>query len=94
MGVFCFPSITKNEAFGLALAEAMYYGKPAVTFTIPGSGVNEICPNGQTGIEVPNRDVDAYAKAIRTLADDERLRARLGANGRKRAEEELLFSCS
>ena len=90
--IFCFPSITKNEAFGLALAEAMYYGKPAVTFTIPGSGVNEICPNGQTGIEVPNRDVDAYAKAIRTLADDKRLRARLGANGRKRAEKELLFS--
>ena len=41
--IFCFPSITKNEAFGLALAEAMYYEKPAVTFTIPGSGVNYVC---------------------------------------------------
>lgn len=38
--MFCFPSISKNEAFGLALAEGMYYEKPAVTFTIPGSGVN------------------------------------------------------
>lgn len=89
--IFCFPSITKNEAFGIALAEAMYYGKPAVTFTIPGSGVNEICPNGQTGIEVPNRDVNAYAKALRMLADDELLRRQLGKNGRQRAEKELLF---
>lgn len=40
--IFCFPSITKNEAFGLALAEAMYYEKPAITFTIPGSGVNYV----------------------------------------------------
>ena len=34
--IFCFPSITKNEAFGIALAEGMYFGKPAVTFTIAG----------------------------------------------------------
>lgn len=38
--IICFPSITHNESFGLALAEAMYFGKSAVTFTIPGSGVN------------------------------------------------------
>ncbi|UKI50236.1 MAG: glycosyltransferase [Clostridium sp.] len=23
--IFCFPSITKNEAFGIGLAEAMYF---------------------------------------------------------------------
>ena len=43
--VFAFPSITKNEAFGVALAEAMYCGTPAVTFTIPGSGVNWVSLN-------------------------------------------------
>jgi glycosyltransferase involved in cell wall biosynthesis len=32
--IFAFPSITKNEAFGLVLAEAMYCKTPAVTFTI------------------------------------------------------------
>ncbi|MBR3017229.1 MAG: glycosyltransferase [Clostridia bacterium] len=85
--IFCFPSITKNEAFGLALAEAMYYEKPAVTFTIPGSGVNYVCLNGETGIEVPGGDAAAYARAMKTLADDPEMRRRLGQNARKRVEE-------
>lgn len=32
--IFLFSSLTKHEAFGLALAEAMYFGKPAITFKI------------------------------------------------------------
>lgn len=65
--VFAFPSITKNEAFGLSLCEAMYCHTPAVTYTIPGSGVNWVNLNGITGIEVPNRDVKAFASAIDEL---------------------------
>lgn len=84
MDIFCFPSITKNEAFGLALAEGMYYSKPAVTFTIDGSGVNYVSLNGITGIEVPNRDARAYADAIKKLAGDENLREQYGRNGKKR----------
>ena len=38
--IICLPSVTRSEGFGLALAEGMYFGHPAVTFTIPGSGVN------------------------------------------------------
>jgi len=90
MDIFCFPSITKNEAFGLALAEGMYYGKPAVTFTIPGSGVNYVSINGETGIEVPNRDVRAYAKALKRLADNPELREKYGIAGKKRVEKNFL----
>lgn len=73
--VFAFPSISKNEAFGVALAEAMYCYTPAVTFTIEGSGVNWVNLNGITGIEVPNGDVHAYASAIdRLLGNAELLR--------------------
>ena len=90
MDIFCFPSITKNEAFGLALAEGMYYGKPAVTFTIPGSGVNYVNLKDVTGLEVPNRDVKAYAEAMKALADDEDLRKRMGVAGKKRVEENFL----
>ena len=90
MDIFCFPSITKNEAFGLALAEGMYYGKPAVTFTIPGSGVNYVSIKDETGLEVPNRDVKAYAEALKRLASDEKLRRQMGAAGKKRVKENFL----
>lgn len=89
--IFCFPSITKNEAFGIALAEGMYFGKPAVTFTIPGSGVNYVNLNGETGIECPNCDSKAYAEALKKLADDPELRKQLGDNARKRVTENFTF---
>ena len=90
MDIFCFPSITKNEAFGIALAEGMYFAKPAVTFTIPGSGVNYVCLSGENGIEVPNRDVGAYADALKKLADDEQLRNRYGRAARQRVMDNFL----
>ncbi|MBQ6315579.1 MAG: glycosyltransferase [Mogibacterium sp.] len=92
MDLFCFPSITKNEAFGIALAEGMYFGKPAVTFTIPGSGVNYVNKNNVTGLEVPNRDAEAYARAMTRLADDSKLRDRLGDAARERVNELFLGS--
>lgn len=88
--VFCFPSITKNEAFGLALAEGMYFGKPAVTFTIPGSGVNFVNLNGVTGIECPNCDSKVYAEALMRLAADDELCKKYGEAGRQRVQELFL----
>lgn len=88
--IFCFPSVTKNEAFGLALAEGMYYGKPAVTFHIPGSGVNYVCLDGVTGIEVENGNVKKYAEALKKLAGDKELREKYGKAGRKRVKENFL----
>ncbi len=85
--IFCFPSITKNEAFGIGLAEAMGYGKPCVTFTIEGSGVNYVALNEVNCIEVPNRDSKAFADAIVTLASNEDLRKEFGENARDRFEE-------
>ena len=82
--IFCFPSITKNEAFGIALAEGMYFGKPAVTFTIPGSGVNYVNLDGVTGIECPNGDSKAYSEALKKLAADPELREKYGKAARQR----------
>ena len=87
MDIFCFPSITRNEAFGLALAEAMYFGKPAVTFTIKGSGVNYVSVNGVTGIEVENRNVQAYAAAIVKLSEDKMLYNKCSKAAKQRVEE-------
>ena len=84
--VFCFPSISPNEGFGIALAEAMYYGHPAVTYTIKGSGVNYINLNGVTGIECPLCDYEAYADALGTLYEDRQLREKFGAAAKRRVE--------
>lgn len=82
--IFAFPSITPNEAFGIALLEAMYCGLPAVTFTIPKSGVNWVSIDQLTGLEAPNRNVPAYAASLDRLLSDGKLRAQLGANARER----------
>lgn len=88
--IFCFPSITKNEAFGLALAEGMYYEKPTVTFTIPGSGVNYVSLDGVTGIEVENCNAEKFAEAMKKLADCPELRQKYGMAGKKRVEGNFL----
>lgn len=88
--IFCFPSITKNEAFGLALAEAMYYEKPAITFTIPGSGVNYVSLNGITGIEVENRNVHKYADAMKELGKNKALCDKYGKAAKKRVNDKFL----
>ena len=85
--IFAFPSITKNEAFGVALAEAMYCYTPAVTFTISGSGVNWVSINNETGLEVPNKDVKAYAEAIDTLLSNDNLCKQFAETGHKRVKE-------
>jgi glycosyltransferase involved in cell wall biosynthesis len=90
--VFLFPSITRNEAFGIALAEAMYCGLPSVTFTIPASGVNWVCPNGLAGLEVTNRNSTDYAEAVNRLIADIPLRQKLGAHAAKRARERFLIN--
>lgn len=89
--IFAFPSITKNEAFGIALAEGMYFGRPAVTFTIPGSGVNYVNLADETGLECPNGDEEAYAKALVKLGEDDELRKNLGESARRRVEELFMF---
>lgn len=88
--ILAFPSITRNEAFGVVLAEAMCCQTPAVTFTIPGSGVNWVAPDNVAALEVANHDSKGFAAAIDKLIMNEELRSRLGENGKDRVMK--LFS--
>lgn len=90
--VFAFPSITKNEAFGVVLAEAMYCETPAVTFKIQGSGVNWVCLDGETGLEVDNRDSKGLAMAIDRLLLDEAFNHQLAKNAQKRVLENFTMN--
>ena len=85
--IFAFPSNTKAEAFGIALAEAMYCRCAPVSHTIEGSGVNWVSVNGDTGIVVPLNDVKALAHAIDTLIANDDLRNRYANSARKRIIE-------
>ena len=80
MDVFAFPS--HNEAFGLALIEAMATGLPTVSADC--DGVLDIVEEGITGLMVPPRDGERLAVAMARLLDDAGLRARMGAAGRAR----------
>ena len=88
--IFTFPSITKAEAFGVALAEAMYCRCVPVVFSIEGSGLNWLSLKGETGEEVQLGDVKGYADAIDRLIDNEPLRQKYAENARNRVIE--LFS--
>ena len=90
--VFCFPSITKNEAFGLAMGEAMRFRKPCVTFHISGSGVNYVSLNQVTGLEVENGRADLYAEAIRTICENPELALRYGLAAEERAATVLSYA--
>lgn len=76
--IFTFTSNTKAEAFGIALAEAMYCRCVPIVFHLEGSGVNWVSIKDQTGLEVPLGDLSGYAKAIDLLITDNLLRERLG----------------
>jgi len=71
------------EGFSLPAIEAMSCGVPVVATT--GGALPEVVGvSGETGLLVEPNDPDALVDAIRQLLDDAELRARLGANGRRR----------
>jgi glycosyltransferase involved in cell wall biosynthesis len=80
--IFCHPS-RWQEAFGLALAEAMSCGKPIVATTM--GGIPEVVEDGKTGFLVAPGDPAALAGKLVLLARDAALRERMGGAGRERA---------
>ena len=50
------PSVTVEEMFGLVVLEAMASSRPVITTALP-SAVREVNVPGETGLEVPLRDV-------------------------------------
>jgi glycosyltransferase involved in cell wall biosynthesis len=79
------PSVTVEEMFGLVVLEAMAASRPVITTALP-SAVREVNAPGETGLEVPLRDVGALAQALETMARDPALRKRMGEAGRTRVQ--------
>jgi glycosyltransferase involved in cell wall biosynthesis len=75
-----------SEGLPMSVLEAMAAGLPVVASAV--GGVPELV-DGETGVLVPPADPEALAAALARLATDPRLRERLGAAGRRRAEAEF-----
>jgi N-acetyl-alpha-D-glucosaminyl L-malate synthase BshA len=78
---------SERESFGMGVLETMSFGKPVVATRV--GGVTEIMRDGETGFLKRLGDVKAMAAAIRTLANDPELAARMGEEARVRAEQEF-----
>ena len=87
--VVVLPSVSRAEAFGLSMAEAMANGLPAISTRL-GTGTDWVNLDGQTGLVVAPGDTTALARAIETLKDDT-LRHRLAGGALRRAREEFSF---
>jgi len=79
------PSITRGEAFGLVIVEAMATGKPVVASRLP--GVRSVVDDGTTGLLAEPGDAADLAAKLRVALDDPILARRMGARGRQKVEE-------
>jgi len=81
IGLLC----SHEEGFSNAILEGMAAGLPMVVTEVGGNP--EAVLNGETGLVVPPRSPRQLADAIVRLAGDQALRARFGAEAKRRVAE-------
>jgi glycosyltransferase involved in cell wall biosynthesis len=86
--VFCLPSISRNEAFGIVQLEAMASSRPVVSTRLD-TGITYTNQNGITGLVVPPRDSSALARALNRILDNPTLGEEMGRRGRQRVEDQF-----
>ncbi|MGB7816899.1 MAG: glycosyltransferase family 4 protein [Methylotenera sp.] len=80
--VFVFPSL--EEGGPMVTYEAMAHGIPPL---VTAMGAGAIVQNGINGIVLPDMDIDAWAMAMRDMAENKQKRIELGEKARVRAQE-------
>lgn len=82
--VFCIPSTSRAEAFGVVLLEALAMGTPIVTCNIQGSGVPWVNQDGETGFNVEPKNSKELAEKLNLLLSDDDLRVSMSEKCHKR----------
>jgi len=79
------------EGFGYVLVEAMACQKPVIAFDLTSNPEIVEAQNNEkrTGFLAPQKDMEAITNYILKLAEDPKLRQKIGQNGRQRVEEQF-----
>ncbi|MCM8784623.1 MAG: glycosyltransferase family 4 protein [Candidatus Omnitrophica bacterium] len=75
-----FAMASTHEGTPVSILEAMAMEKPIVATNV--GGISELVREGKTGILVSPRNAEELAKAIMRLLKDDKLRRKMGKNGR------------
>jgi phosphatidylinositol alpha-1,6-mannosyltransferase len=78
---------TDVEGFGMVFLEAGFFAKPSVGTRT--GGIPEAVIDGETGVLVPQDDVNALRDALSLLLKDKPLARRLGEKARERVLSEF-----
>src|SRR5207245_10699748 len=78
-------SASHTESFGLAIVEAMACGTAVVATET--EGAREIIQNGESGLLAPIGGIEALARAVMSLLEDETMRRQLRVCARQAAQK-------
>jgi glycosyltransferase involved in cell wall biosynthesis len=84
--LFVLPSITKSEAFGIVLLEAMACGKSLISTNI-GTGTNFINQDGITGFVIEPRNSKILSEKINEVLNNKELKEKFSQNSLRRVQE-------
>jgi trehalose synthase len=76
------------EGFGLTVAEAMWKSRPVVASRV--GGIQDQIVDGETGILVESRDLQAFGHAVASLLGDPGRAAQIGTRAHQRIREAFL----
>lgn len=79
------------EGFGIVFLEANLCGIPVIAGN--SGGAVEAVEHNKSGILVDGNDVQSIYKALQTLLLNDRLAQNMGLDGKKRVENEFLWTC-
>ncbi len=70
------------EGFGMVLIEAQSYALPTISFDIT-TGPRDIIEDEKSGYLIKDNNLNEYANKLKTLMQDENLRAKMGAKSKE-----------
>jgi glycosyltransferase involved in cell wall biosynthesis len=82
--IFCLPSTTMAESFGIVNLEAMASSIPIVSSNL--GGIPDVVKHGENGLLAEPYDVEMVAENLLLLLQDEDLRSKMGEDGKQKVK--------